>query len=129
MGAIGDGEFDDDTKSKDIMIRTSREIKAMNMRLAKLFAPGKKLLDLVPDGSSFEFHMSEGENMYARINLKGIREALVFSFKVLEHHPQSDCKVYFSTKVPNPGESHHDAVFHNVSVSFNNHSIEAEVQV
>ena len=107
------------------MIRTSREIKAMNMRLAKLFAPGKKLLDLVPDGSSFEFHMSEGENMYARINLRGVREALVFSFKAFE---QGDCKVYFSTKVPNPGESHHDAVFHNVSaISFNN--VETHVQV
>ena len=120
MGAIGDGGFDDDAQSKDIMIRTSREIKAINMRLAKLFAPGKKLLDLVPDGSSFEFYMSEGEIMYTRINLKGIREALVFSFKVLEPNPQSDCKVYFSIKVPNPGENHHDAVFHNVSISFEN---------
>ena len=85
------------------------------MRLAKLFAPGKKQVVLATDGSNFDFHMSEAENMYARINTKGIREPFVFNIKVLDNHQQNDIKVYFSTKHTNPGENHHDAVFHNVS--------------
>jgi hypothetical protein len=88
------------------MVRTSREVKALNMRLAKLFAPGKKQLVLVPDGSTYEFHMSEGENMYARINIKSIREPLVYTLKRLDQHahPEPEITVYFSTKVSNPSE-------------------------
>ena len=58
------------------MVSASKDIKALNMRLAKMFAPGKKQMILTPDGSNYEFHMSEGENMFARINMKGIREPL-----------------------------------------------------
>lgn len=60
--------------------------------------------------------MSEGENMFAKINIKGIREPLVFNLKILDLHasPVPEITVYFSTKVSNPNEQHHDAVFHNV---------------
>lgn len=60
--------------------------------------------------------MGEGENMYARINTKGIREPLVYTFKILDQHANQEptINIYFSTKVPNPNEHHHDAVFHNV---------------
>jgi hypothetical protein len=101
---------------KEMMTKTTTEIKAMSMMLQKIFSPGKKLITLDADGSARDIPVHESDYVNLRVSLRGIRDGLTFNIKALDYHDRSpsskiDLKIFLSEKSHHPNENNHDKAF------------------
>lgn len=99
---------------KEMMTKTTKEIKSLSMMLQKIFSPGKKIITVDADGIPREIPVHESDYVNLRIPLRGIRDGgLTFNIKALDFHDRSpsskvDLKIYISHTSHHPNENNHD---------------------
>lgn len=99
---------------REMMTKTTKEIKSLSMMLQKIFSPGKKLITVEADGIPREIPVHESDYVNFKVPLRGIRDGgLTFNIKALDFHdrcPSSkvDLRVFISHTCHHPNENNHD---------------------
>lgn len=101
---------------KEMMTKTTSEIKTLSMMLQKIFSPGKKLITVDADGRSRDIPVHENDYVNLRVPLRGVKDGLTFNIKALDYHDRSpsskvDLKIYVSERSHHPNENNHDKAF------------------
>ena len=101
---------------REMMTKTTTEIKSLSMMLQKIFSPGKKVITVDADGSSRDIPVHESDYVNLRVPLRGLRDGLMFNIKALDFYDRSpsskvDLKIYISERSHHPNENNHDKAF------------------
>jgi helix-turn-helix protein len=105
-----------DEIGRQLMQKTSKELKSINMQAQKLFMPLKKVIEFEADGQPRELMVHEHDYVTIKINVRGLHSDLMFTIKPLDPHDRTlnyklDLRVYTSTKSHHPNENNHDMAY------------------